>query len=202
MKIICVGRNYVEHAKELGNSIPSEPVLFLKPESALNLSGEFKIPKFSSEIHFELELVLKISKDGKNIPKENATQYFDEIALGIDFTARDLQQQLKSAGLPWEKSKAFDNSAVVSNFVDFQSLKHPREIKFQLFKNKELTQSGNTKDMIFDFGQIIENASEYFSLQKGDLIFTGTPEGVGKVNKNDILIAYLEETKLLEIRIC
>lgn len=201
MKIICVGRNYAEHAKELGNAIPKAPVLFLKPETALNPHSEFKLPDFSAEIHFELELVLKISQNGKNIKRQNAHEYFNEIALGIDFTARDLQQELKSAGLPWEKSKAFDNAAMISDFVDFHSLNNKDAIQFELFQNHQLKQSGNTENILFDFSQIIENCSQYFSLQKGDLIFTGTPEGVGPVYKNDVLTGFLEGNKLLELHI-
>lgn len=201
MKIICVGRNYAEHARELGNSIPKEPVLFMKPQTALNPSNFFAIPSFSEDIHFELELVLKISKNGKDIFYENAQEYYHEIALGIDFTARDLQTELKTAGLPWEKAKAFDNSAVVSHFISLNTLNNQKEIQFQLFKNKDLKQSGNTKNLLFDFNKIIENCSKYFTLEKGDLIFTGTPEGVGSIQKNDILYGYLEGNKMLEINI-
>lgn len=201
MKIICIGRNYAEHAQELGNAIPTEPVLFMKPETALNTSNRFEIPEFSKDIHFELELVLKISKTGKNISEENAAEYYDKIGLGIDFTARDLQSDLKANGLPWEKSKAFDGSAVVSGFVPIKSLKNSKNIHFELIKNGELTQTGYTQNMLFNFNQIIEQISKYFTLEKGDLIFTGTPKGVGKVDFHDVLIGKLEGDTILDIEI-
>lgn len=201
MKIICVGRNYGEHAKELGNEIPEDPVIFMKPDTAILKKGsDFYIPEFSDDIHYELEVVLKISKGGKYIQKENAGKHFDEIGLGIDFTARDLQSKLKSKGLPWELAKGFDGSAVVSDFVpkdnyDLQNL------NFSLIKNNEKVQDGNTSEMIFTPEDIIAFASQYFTLRVGDLIFTGTPKGVGKVSENDILEAYLEEDKLFSLKI-
>ncbi|WP_343610095.1 fumarylacetoacetate hydrolase family protein [Chryseobacterium oranimense] len=200
MKIICIGRNYSEHAKELGNEIPEKPVIFMKPDTAVLKGNDFYIPEFSNDIHYELEVVLKISKGGKYIRKEVASKHYEEISLGIDFTARDLQSELKSKGLPWELAKGFDGSAVVGNFFrkedfDLQGL------EFSLLKNKEEVQNGNTKDMIFSFDDIIAFASQYFTLRVGDLIFTGTPKGVGKVDENDILEAYLKDDKILDIRI-
>lgn len=200
MKIICIGRNYSEHAKELGNEIPEKPVIFIKPDTAVLKGNDFYIPEFSNDIHYELEVVLKISKGGKYIQKEAANKHYEEISLGIDFTARDLQSELKSKGLPWELAKGFDGSAVVGNFFrkeDFDL----QELQFSLLKNKEEVQNGNTKDMIFSFDDIVAFASQYFTLRVGDLIFTGTPKGVGKVNENDILEAYLQDDKILDIRI-
>ena len=201
MKIICIGRNYGEHAKELGNEIPEDPVIFMKPDTAILKKGsDFYIPEFSDDIHYELEVVLKISKGGKYIQKENAEKHFDEIGLGIDFTARDLQSKLKDKGLPWELAKGFDGSAVVSDFVskdnyDFQNL------NFSLTKNNDKVQDGNTNQMIFSPDDIIAFVSQYFTLRVGDLIFTGTPKGVGKVSENDVLEAYLENEKLFSLKI-
>lgn len=201
MKIICIGRNYAEHAKELGNEIPDSPVIFMKPDTAVLKKGsDFYIPEFSDDIHYELEVVLKISKGGKYIQEENADKYYDEIGLGIDFTARDLQSQLKAKGLPWELSKGFDGSAVISDFykkVDFDM----KNINFSLMKNKEEVQNGNTSLMIFSPEKIIAFVSQYFTLRVGDLIFTGTPKGVGKVSENDILEAFLEDQKVFDLRI-
>lgn len=201
MKIICIGRNYAEHAKELGNEIPDSPVIFMKPDTAVLKKGsDFYIPEFSDDIHYELEVVLKISKGGKYIQEENADKYYDEIGLGIDFTARDLQSQLKAKGLPWELSKGFDGSAVISEFykkVDFDM----KNINFSLMKNKEEVQNGNTSLMIFSPEKIIAFVSQYFTLRVGDLIFTGTPKGVGKVSENDILEAFLEDQKVFDLRI-
>lgn len=201
MKIICIGRNYSEHAKELGNEVPEDPVIFMKPDTAVLKKGsDFYIPDFSDDVHYELEVVLKISKGGKYIQKENAGKHYDEIGLGIDFTARDLQTKLKNKGLPWELAKGFDGSAVISDFVskanyDLQNL------NFSLTKNNEQVQSGNTKDMIFSFNDIIAFVSQYFTLRVGDLIFTGTPKGVGKVSENDFLEAFLEDIKLFSLKI-
>lgn len=200
MKIICLGRNYSEHAKELGNEVPTEPVIFIKPDTAVLKGSDFYIPEFSENIHYELELVVKISKGGKYIQKENAGKHYDEIGLGIDFTARDVQDKLKAKGLPWEIAKGFDGSAVVGPMVS--KTKFEGDIKFQLFKNKNLVQDGNSADMIFDFDSIIEQVSKYFTLRVGDLIFTGTPKGVGPVAEDDILEAYLETEKMLDLRIC
>ena len=201
MKIICIGRNYAEHAKELGNEIPEKPVIFMKPDTAVLKKGsDFYIPEFSDDIHYELEVVLKISKGGKYIQEENADKYYDEICLGIDFTARDLQSELKAKGLPWELSKGFDGSAVISDFykkVDFDM----KNINFSLMKNKEEVQNGNTSLMIFSPEKIIAFVSQYFTLRVGDLIFTGTPKGVGKVSENDILEAFLEDQKVFDLQI-
>jgi len=201
MKIICVGRNYGEHAKELGNEIPEDPVIFMKPDTAILKKGsDFYIPEFSDDIHYELEVVLKISKGGKYIQKENAGKHFEEIGLGIDFTARDLQSKLKSKGLPWELAKGFDGSAVVSDFVSKDNY-DLQNLNFSLTKNNEKVQDGNTSEMIFSPADIIAFASQYFTLRVGDLIFTGTPRGVGKVSENDVLEAYLEEEKLFSLKI-
>ena len=201
MKIICIGRNYAEHAKELGNEIPENPVIFMKPDTAILKKGsDFYIPEFSDDVHYELEVVLKISKGGKYIQEDKASNHFDEIGLGIDFTARDLQSQLKAKGLPWELAKGFDGSAVVSEFYkksDFDM----RNLSFSLMKNKEKVQDGNTSMMIFSPEKIIAFVSQYFTLKTGDLIFTGTPQGVGKVEENDILQAFLEDEKVLDLRI-
>ena len=201
MKIICIGRNYAEHAKELGNEIPENPVIFMKPDTAVLKKGsDFYIPEFSDDVHYELEVVLKISKGGKYIQEDKASNYFDEIGLGIDFTARDLQSKLKEKGLPWELAKGFDSSAVVSEFYkksDFDM----RNLSFSLMKNKEKVQDGNTSMMIFSPEKIIAFVSQYFTLKTGDLIFTGTPQGVGKVEENDILQAFLEDEKVLDLRI-
>lgn len=201
MKIICIGRNYAEHAKELGNEIPENPVIFMKPDTAVLKKGsDFYIPEFSDDIHYELEVVLKISKGGKYIQEENAANYYDEIGLGIDFTARDLQAKLKEKGLPWELAKGFDGSAVVSEFFkkgDYDL----KNLNFSLMRNKEKVQDGNTSMMLFTPEKIISFVSQYFTLRVGDLIFTGTPKGVGKVSENDILEAFLEDKKVLDLRI-
>jgi len=201
MKIICIGRNYGEHAKELGNEIPEDPVIFMKPDTAILKKGsDFYIPEFSDDVHYELEVVLKISKGGKYIQKQNAGKHFDEIGLGIDFTARDLQSKLKDKGLPWELAKGFDGSAVVSDFVSKDNY-DLQNLNFSLTKNNDKVQDGNTNEMIFSFDDIIAFASQYFTLRVGDLIFTGTPKGVGKVSENDILEAYLEKEKLFSLKI-
>lgn len=201
MKIICIGRNYVEHARELGNEIPENPVIFIKPDTAILKKGsDFYLPEFSNEIHYELEVVLKISKGGKYIQEENAPQHYDEIALGIDLTARDLQQKLKEKGLPWELAKAFDGSAVVSDFFPKKNV-DLKALQFSLKKNKELVQNGNTSQMIFSPEKIIAFASQYFTLRVGDLIFTGTPKGVGQLAENDVLEAFLNDDKVLHLRI-
>lgn len=200
MKIICIGRNYTEHAKELGNEVPENPVIFLKPDTAILKGSDFYIPEFSDDVHYELEVTLKISKGGKYIQKENAHKHYDEIGLGIDFTARDLQSALKQKGLPWELAKGFDGSAVVSNFYTKKDFSDDN-IQFSLLKNKEKVQEGNTKDMIFNFDEIIAFVSQYFTLRVSDIIFTGTPKGVGKVSENDVLEAFLEDKKLFDVRV-
>ena len=201
MKIICIGRNYADHAKELGNEIPENPVILMKPDTAdLKKGSDFYIPEFSNDVHYELEVVLKISKGGKYIQEENADKYFEEIGLGIDFTARDLQSKLKEKGLPWELAKGFDGSAVISEFYKKEDF-DLKDLKFTLLKNKEEVQNGNTSLMMFSPEKIIAFVSQYFTLRVGDLIFTGTPKGVGKVSENDILEAYLKEQKVLDLRI-
>lgn len=201
MKIICIGRNYAEHAKELANEIPENPVIFMKPDTAVLKKGsDFYIPEFSEDIHYELEVVLKISKGGKYIQEEKAGNHFAEIALGIDFTARDLQTKLKEKGLPWELAKGFDGSAVISDFYKKEDY-DLKNLQFSLHKNKAEVQNGNTSLMLFSPGKIIAFVSQYFTLKTGDLIFTGTPKGVGKIAENDILEAYLENKKMLDLRI-
>ena len=201
MKIICIGRNYSEHAKELGNEVPEDPVIFMKPDTAVLKKGsDFYIPEFSDDVHYELEVVLKISKGGKYILKEAASKHYEEIGLGIDFTARDLQSKLKNKGLPWELAKGFDGSAVVSDFVSKENY-DLQNLNFSLAKNQQVVQNGNTKDMIFSFDDIIAFASQYFTLRVGDLIFTGTPQGVGKVSENDFLEAYFEDDKMFGLKV-
>jgi len=202
MKIICIGRNYADHAKELGNQVPDEPVIFMKPKSALLPPGaSFYYPGFTNELHYECELVVKISKNGKFIDRNAANQYYNEVTLGIDFTARDIQDKLKKKGLPWEKAKAFDHSAAVGEFVPWESISNPANIHFTFLKNGEMVQEGFTKDMLFPINEIIEHVSEYFTLNIGDLIFTGTPAGVGECVVTDHFEALLEGKKLLEMEI-
>lgn len=201
MKIICIGRNYAEHVQELGNEVPESPVIFMKPDTAVLKKGsDFYIPEFSDDVHYELEVVLKISKGGKYIQDENADKYYDEIGLGIDFTARDLQSKLKEKGLPWELAKGFDGSAVLSEFYKKENF-NMKNLNFSLRKNKEEVQNGNTSMMIFSPEKIIAFVSQYFTLRVGDLIFTGTPKGVGKVSENDMLQAFLEDEKVFDLRI-
>ncbi|MGN6638280.1 MAG: fumarylacetoacetate hydrolase family protein [Mucilaginibacter sp.] len=199
MKIIAIGRNYAEHAKELNNPVPAVPVIFMKPDTALLRENRpFYHPDFSEEVHHEIELVLKVCKEGKHINEKFASGYFDEIGLGIDFTARDVQQRHKEKGLPWELAKAFDGSAPISPFVPKSKFSDLYNINFKLDINGETRQIGNTKDLLFSFERIIAFVSKYITLKKGDLIFTGTPEGVGKVNIGDHLQAYLEDEKMLD----
>lgn len=200
MKIFCIGRNYSEHAKELGNEVPDEPVVFIKPKTAL-LQGNatFYYPQFSNELHYELELVLHICKNGKYISPKNASKYYNQITVGIDFTARDIQNELKAKGLPWEKAKAWDNSAVVGSWKKIEEVKQP--IDFSLTLNNELVQKGNSSQMIHSFDKIVSHISEYFSLNIGDVIFTGTPAGVGECTITDILRGYINEEKLFEVEI-
>lgn len=202
MKIICIGRNYIEHARELKNPVPQKPVFFLKPDTALLIRNRpFFYPDFSHDIHYELELVLKISKNGKNITEKFAPDYYKEIGLGIDFTARDLQQQAKEKGLPWEVAKAFDQSAAISEFIPFESLKNPENISFRLELNGACVQKGFSKDMIFHFNQLIAYVSKFMTLRAGDLLFTGTPEGVGPVKTGDKLQGFLEEKLMISCEI-
>lgn len=191
MKIICIGRNYAEHAKELNNPIPTDPVVFMKPPTALLLDGRpFYYPEFTSDLHYELELVVKIGKNGRHIQLEHAESYIEEIGLGIDFTARDIQDRCKKNGHPWEIAKAFDHSAVLGSFVSSKEL-DLKSIQFELEKNNEIVQRGNSEDMIFTFSEIIVFVSKYFRIQMGDYIFTGTPAGVGSVKIGDCLEGYL-----------
>jgi 2-keto-4-pentenoate hydratase/2-oxohepta-3-ene-1,7-dioic acid hydratase in catechol pathway len=202
MKIIAIGRNYAEHAKELNNPIPTVPVIFMKPDTAvLKDNKPFYHPEFSTDIHHEIELVLKISKEGKHIAQKFADSYFDEIGLGIDFTARDIQQKHKEKGLPWELAKAFDHSAPISKFIPKSTFKDLSNLSLRLNLNDNTVQEGNTKDLLFSFEHIISFVSQYITLKKGDLIFTGTPKGVGKVNIGDHLCGYLEDEKLLDFYI-
>lgn len=202
MKVIAIGRNYSEHAKELNNPVPDKPVIFLKPDTAVSKNNRpFYYPEFSSEIHYEIELVLKISKEGKHISPKFAHKYYEEIGLGIDFTARDLQSELKTKGLPWELAKGFDNSAPVSDFVPISNFKNLQDLNFSLSINGELKQQGNTKNMLFPFDEIIAFVSQYITLKKGDLIFTGTPPGVGKINIGDKLVGFIEDQEFLNFEI-
>jgi len=202
MKIIAIGRNYAEHAKELNNPIPTVPVIFMKPDTAILKDNKpFYHPEFSADIHHEIELVLKISKEGKHIAQKFAGSYFDEIGLGIDFTARDIQQKHKEKGLPWELAKAFDNSAPISKFLPKSEFKDLSNLNLRLDINDNTVQEGNTKDLLFPFENIIAFVSQYITLKKGDLIFTGTPKGVGKINIGDHLCGYLEDEKLLDFYI-
>jgi 2-keto-4-pentenoate hydratase/2-oxohepta-3-ene-1,7-dioic acid hydratase in catechol pathway len=202
MKIICIGRNYVAHAAELNNVVPTEPVIFLKPATALLLNNEdFYYPEFSKDIHYECELVLRIGKTGKYIAKEFAYKYINGFTLGIDFTARDLQDNQKSKGLPWEIAKAFDNSAVVGKIHEIVNLNVLEPIVFEFYKNNELVQNGNTSLMIFTIADIISYTSQFFKLQAGDLIFTGTPAGVGSIKINDLLIGKINNEELVRCAI-
>lgn len=202
MKIICVGRNYAAHAAELKNEIPEEPVIFLKPDSAILPKRQpFFYPDFSQDIHFEAELVIRINRLGKNIAEKFAHKYYHEVSLGIDFTARDLQQKLKEKGLPWERAKAFDGSAPVGQFIDLKSLEDSKNIHFRLLINKKERQLGETKNMLFSVNQLISNISSFITLKIGDLIFTGTPQGVGPIKIGDHLEGFIEEQKVLDIKI-
>lgn len=202
MKIICVGRNYADHAKELNNPVPTEPVIFLKPDTALIPKNQpFFYPDFSEDVHFEAEIVVKINRLGKNIEKQFAHKYYDEIGLGIDFTARDIQKKLKEKGLPWARAKAFDSSAPVGNFIPKSSFDNIQNISFSLKQNEEVKQSGNTKDMIFSIDELIVEISKYYTLKIGDLIFTGTPAGVGPINIGDQLIGFIENKQVLKLNI-
>ena len=202
MKIICIGRNYAEHAKELGNDIPDEPVIFMKPKTALQkINTPFYYPAFTNELHYECELVLRICKNGNYVSLEKASTYYDAITVGYDFTARDKQQECKEKGLPWEKAKAFDNSAAIGSFKDIKTEIKSPVINFCLKKNGVVVQEGRTDQMLFSFDQLLVHISNYFTLNIGDLIFTGTPAGVGECLPGDILDAYLEEEKLLTVTV-
>ena len=201
MKIICIGRNYAKHIEELANERPENPVVFLKPDSSiLPRKNPFFIPPFSSDVHYEVEVLVKINKVGKHIASRFAHKYYDEIGLGIDFTARDIQQQCKEKGLPWEKAKAFDGSAVIGDFYNKSNF-DLENLSFKLFKNDKVVQDGNTKAMLWKVDELISYVSQYFTLKKGDIIFTGTPAGVGKVSENDILIGEINNCKAFEIKV-
>ena len=202
MKIICIGRNYAKHAKELNNPVPAEPVFFMKPESALILNGKpFFYPDFSENIHYETELVLRINRLGKHIEERFAHRYYNEIGIGIDFTARDIQDACKKKGLPWEKAKAFDGSAPLGEFIPKSTFKSVDDINFSLNINGVEKQRGNTQDLLFCFDKIIAHVSKYLTLKIGDLIYTGTPEGVGPVKVNDKLEAFIEGERMLTFQV-
>ncbi len=205
MKIICIGRNYAEHAKELNNPVPERPVVFMKPSTALLVNDKpFYYPDFSSDIHHELEVVLRVCKNGRHVEPQFAARYYDQLALGIDFTARDLQQECKKKGHPWEIAKAFDHSAALSPFLPLRAV-NPEGIEFRLLKNGKQVQHGNTRDLLFPFDRLIVHLSRFFTLQTGDLIFTGTPAGVGPIARGDVLEGFLStrdgERKMLHCEI-
>lgn len=202
MKIICIGRNYAQHAAELGNEKPDTPVIFLKPDTAiLQKRNPFYIPHFSDQVHHEVEVLVKINKIGKHIDAQFAPKYYQEIGLGIDFTARDLQQSLKEKGLPWEKAKAFDGSALIGNWYDKNKFEDINNLNFELLKNGVSVQQGNTAHMLWGIDALIAEVSKFFTLKIGDVIFTGTPAGVSKVSENDLLEGYLEEEKAFNIKV-
>jgi len=200
MKIFCVGRNYVAHANELGNEVPDEPVIFMKPKSALlQPHTPFYYPEFTNELHYECELVLRISKNGKYIQEKFASKYYDAVTVGIDFTARDIQNQLKEKGLPWEKAKAWDNSAAIGKWIQLTNIKNKKDINFCLYKNKELVQQSNSNMMIHNFDNIVSYISNCFSVNIGDLVFTGTPAGVGEIVVGDEMEGFIEDESLLQL---
>jgi 2-keto-4-pentenoate hydratase/2-oxohepta-3-ene-1,7-dioic acid hydratase in catechol pathway len=202
MKIICIGRNYAKHIEELASERPDNPVVFLKPDSAiLPKKNPFFIPPFSKDVHYEVEVLVKINKVGKHIATRFAHKYYDEIGLGIDFTARDIQNKLKEKGLPWEKAKAFDGSAIIGDFHPKSSFNSIENITFELKNNGKTVQTGNTSHMLWKIDEIISYISQFFTLKKGDIIFTGTPEGVAKVLPNDILEGFIENKKVLRLHI-
>ena len=202
MKIICIGRNYAEHAKEMKSQLPSEPIFFLKPDTSyLKPGNPFFIPSFSNNIHYECEIVVKICKVGKNISEKFAPKYYNEIGLGLDFTARDLQEKCKANGTPWEIAKSFEHSSPISKEFINKSTINLNELIFSLHKNDSIVQRGNTKDMIFNINQIISYVSQFMTLKTGDLIYTGTPAGVGKVDIGDNLVGYIGEKQMFEVRI-
>ncbi|TDQ23760.1 fumarylacetoacetate hydrolase family protein [Tenacibaculum caenipelagi] len=201
MKIICIGRNYAKHIEELANERPENPVVFLKPDSAiLPKKMPFFIPTFSNDVHYEVEVLVKINKVGKHISSKFAHKYYDTVGLGIDFTARDVQAQCKEKGLPWEKAKAFDGSAIVGEFYPKEEF-DLENISFQLQKNDEVVQDGNTSNMLWKIDELVSYVSQYFTLKKGDIIFTGTPAGVGQVVENDILTGTIEGKQAFEIKV-
>lgn len=202
MKIICIGRNYAKHIEELQNEKPENPVIFLKPDSAILVKKQpFFIPPFSKEIHYEVEILVKINKVGKHINQKFAHTYYDEIGLGIDFTARDVQDICKEKGLPWEKAKAFDGSAVIGEFYQKESLGDLNNLSFKLKKNDQMVQDGNTNAMLWKIDELIAYVSQFFTLKKGDILFTGTPAGVGKVSENDVLVGILNGVENFRINV-
>jgi len=202
MKIICIGRNYTDHIKELNNNKPEEPVVFIKPDSSvLPKEQDFYIPEFSNDVQHEVEVLVKIKKVGKHIAEKFAHKYYDEISLGIDFTARDLQNKLKEKGLPWEKAKGFDGAAVIGKWLPKTKFKNLNNLNFSLLNNEEVVQQGNTSLMLWKIDELIAYVSTYFMLKKGDIIFTGTPAGVCKVNTNDYLSGILEEEQMFSVKI-
>ena len=202
MKIICIGRNYVNHIEEFKNERPTEPVIFMKPDSAVLLKQHpFVIPEFSNDIHHEIEIIVKISKVGKHIDAKFAHKYYDEISVGIDFTARDVQNQLKAKGLPWEKAKSFDGSAVIGEFLPKKQFNSLENITFELTNNNKTVQKSNSSYMLWKIDELISFISRYFTLKIGDIIFTGTPEGVAVVKSDDVLEGFLEGHKLFRIQI-
>ncbi|MBY8962492.1 fumarylacetoacetate hydrolase family protein [Flavobacterium sp. D11R37] len=202
MKIICIGRNYADHISELQNERPDAPVIFMKPDTAVvQKQFPFVIPEFSNDVHHEVEVLVKVKKVGKYIDAKFAHKYYDEIGLGIDFTARDLQSELKAKGLPWEKAKAFDGSAVIGDFVDKSEFTSLDNINFELTSNGTVVQQGNTAQMLWKIDELIAYISQYFTLRTGDIIFTGTPKGVAKVNTDDVLEGYLEGKKMFRIQV-
>ncbi|MBW7890176.1 MAG: fumarylacetoacetate hydrolase family protein [Chitinophagaceae bacterium] len=202
MKIFCIGRNYAEHAHELGNEVPHEPVVFMKPKSALLQShAPFYYPEFTNELHAEAELVLRVCKNGKYVQEKHASKYYNGVSVGIDFTARDIQDELKKKGLPWEKAKAWDNSAIIGEWIDITPEMRRDDINFSLYKNKELVQKGNSGDLLFSFDQLIAHISIYFSLNIGDYIFTGTPAGVSECVVGDELEGFIGKERLFELTI-
>lgn len=202
MKIICIGRNYLAHVKELDSDLPSEPLFFMKPETALLPEGEpFPYPDFSKEIHYETELVLRICKTGKRIDEKCASDYYDAVAVGIDFTARDLQRECKAKGHPWEKAKAFDGSAPVGKFKRISELKNSEDIAFGMKLNGKWVQQGHSRDMIFNFDRLVSHVSRFVTLEDGDYLFTGTPQGVGEVHVGDAMELFLEDEPMLKIEV-
>ena len=202
MKLICIGRNYAQHISELKSEKPTEPVVFLKPDTAILLKKQpFFIPDFTNEVHHEVEVLVKINRVGKYIDSKFAHKYYEQIGLGIDFTARDLQQELKGKGLPWEKSKAFDGSAVIGKWVSKSNYENVNNIPFSLLKNNQIVQSSTTEDMLWSIDEIIAYVSQYFTLKIGDIIFTGTPSGVSKVQSNDSLKGYIGEEEFFSIKV-
>ncbi len=202
MKIICIGRNYTEHIEELANERPEEPVVFIKPDSSvLPKEQDFYIPDFTQDVHYEVEVLVKICKVGKHIEERFAHKYYNEIGLGIDFTARDLQSKLKQKGLPWEKAKGFDGSAVIGKWLPKSNFKDLNNLKFSLLKNNELVQEGNTSFMLWKIDELLAYVSKYFTLKKGDILYTGTPAGVGQIATNDYLSGKLEGQELFSVKI-